>query len=165
MPIGSRVFAFVISYLTNLYKPTSSYLFFACMNSSTRKPEKELCPVCLENLKHPCAMSDCQHSFCFDCITEWCKLNASCPLCKEPIKWLLNESGELHAIETPPPQEYEPDPLFIVSSSEDSMADFIVPDDASSEEDVEWRQSRVNPRRHTTHEDRQRRTHSKRQKR
>lgn len=134
-------------------------------SSPGRKSQKELCAVCLENLKRPCAMSGCSHSFCYDCITEWCKLNASCPLCKEQIKWVLDESGELNAIETPPPQEYEVDPAFIVSSSEDSMADFIVPDDDSSEEDIEWRQARANPQRRTRYEGTRRLPSSKRSKR
>ncbi|XP_065868096.1 RING-H2 finger protein ATL22 [Euphorbia lathyris] len=50
------------------------------------KPDDNVCPICLseynpkETLK---TIPECQHCFHADCIDEWLRLNASCPLCRK----------------------------------------------------------------------------------
>jgi hypothetical protein len=42
------------------------------------------CPICHETIR--CAtICSCVHHFCYDCITSWCKLKNTCPVCKECI--------------------------------------------------------------------------------
>lgn len=42
------------------------------------------CPICYENIR--CAtICSCVHHFCYDCITSWCKLKNTCPVCNECI--------------------------------------------------------------------------------
>ena len=42
------------------------------------------CPICYETIKHATICS-CVHHFCYDCITSWCKLKNTCPVCNECI--------------------------------------------------------------------------------
>lgn len=42
------------------------------------------CPICYENIR--CAtICSCVHHFCYECITDWCKLKNTCPVCNECI--------------------------------------------------------------------------------
>lgn len=42
------------------------------------------CPICYETIR--CAtICSCVHHFCYDCITSWCKLKNTCPICNECI--------------------------------------------------------------------------------
>ncbi|KAG6707005.1 hypothetical protein I3842_06G010300 [Carya illinoinensis] len=51
------------------------------------KPDDHMCPICLseyrpkETLK---PIPECQHCFHAACIDEWLKLNATCPICRNP---------------------------------------------------------------------------------
>ncbi|KAL3104160.1 hypothetical protein niasHS_002187 [Heterodera schachtii] len=40
------------------------------------------CPICLHVWNDPTVLDNCQHIFCFECITEWTRLKPECPLCK-----------------------------------------------------------------------------------
>ena len=42
------------------------------------------CPICHDNIKNATICS-CVHHFCYDCITSWCKLKNTCPVCNECI--------------------------------------------------------------------------------
>ena len=39
-------------------------------------------------------MESCSHVFCFDCITEWSKVETKCPLCKRRFRFVEREVGE-----------------------------------------------------------------------
>ncbi|TXG71226.1 hypothetical protein EZV62_006161 [Acer yangbiense] len=59
------------------------------------KPDDNTCPICLceykpmETLK---TIPECMHCFHADCIDEWLRLNASCPICRNsPGRLLLPE--------------------------------------------------------------------------
>ena len=42
------------------------------------------CPICHETIR--CAtICSCVHHFCYECITNWCKLKNTCPVCNECI--------------------------------------------------------------------------------
>ena len=42
------------------------------------------CPICHDTIKNATICS-CVHHFCYDCITSWCKLKNTCPVCNESI--------------------------------------------------------------------------------
>ena len=42
------------------------------------------CPICHDTIKDATICS-CVHHFCKDCITDWCKLKNTCPVCNECI--------------------------------------------------------------------------------
>lgn len=42
------------------------------------------CPICHEVIKNATICS-CVHHFCYNCITSWCKLKNTCPVCNECI--------------------------------------------------------------------------------
>ena len=42
------------------------------------------CPICHEIIKNATICS-CVHHFCYECITTWCKLKNTCPVCNECI--------------------------------------------------------------------------------
>lgn len=42
------------------------------------------CPICHDNIKSATICS-CVHHFCYECITSWCKLKNTCPVCNECI--------------------------------------------------------------------------------
>mmetsp|Transcript_6834 Transcript_6834/g.15773 ORF Transcript_6834/g.15773 Transcript_6834/m.15773 type:complete len:144 (+) Transcript_6834:46-477(+) len=44
------------------------------------------CPVCFDKLEsHNLAFLDCSHSFCLDCVVEWCNTKSTCPQCRTLI--------------------------------------------------------------------------------
>lgn len=47
----------------------------------TNVPEGLDCQICSETMKDP-LVSDCNHSACTSCWTQWLKKNASCPACR-----------------------------------------------------------------------------------
>ena len=42
------------------------------------------CPICLDQIKNSC-IGSCVHHFCYSCLIDWCKINNTCPKCKEII--------------------------------------------------------------------------------
>lgn len=40
------------------------------------------CSICLDDKQFPASIDNCIHQFCFQCISDWLKLNGKCPLCK-----------------------------------------------------------------------------------
>ena len=81
------------------------------------KPELETssCAICLCDVSEYCTLSHCVHEFCFPCISKWTKLNTSCPVCREPVCWILDAAGEQHVVGAPkrqaqslaPPEDYQ----------------------------------------------------------
>uniref|UniRef100_A0A803PPL3 RING-type E3 ubiquitin transferase n=1 Tax=Cannabis sativa TaxID=3483 RepID=A0A803PPL3_CANSA len=50
------------------------------------KPNDNICPICLSEYKPNEILKtipECQHFFHSDCIDEWLRLNASCPICRK----------------------------------------------------------------------------------
>jgi hypothetical protein len=43
------------------------------------------CIICYDNIQNKTITKCCNNSFCLECITEWFKRNAVCPLCKNRI--------------------------------------------------------------------------------
>eukprot|EP00048_Salpingoeca_helianthica_P009547 m.136785 g.136785 ORF g.136785 m.136785 type:complete len:118 (-) comp14892_c1_seq2:205-558(-) len=58
-----------------------------------------LCPLCEQVLKDPVSISQCNHTFCRDCVEAAVAENASCPMCQQPA-WHkdLNKSHEVESI-------------------------------------------------------------------
>ncbi|XP_031278815.1 putative RING-H2 finger protein ATL69 [Pistacia vera] len=73
--------------LTGLDEPTIESYPKTLLGESGRlpKPNDNTCPICLseyqpkESLR---TIPECEHYFHADCIDEWLKMNATCPLCR-----------------------------------------------------------------------------------
>eukprot|EP00730_Choanoeca_flexa_P006480 TRINITY_DN12161_c1_g12_i1.p1 TRINITY_DN12161_c1_g12~~TRINITY_DN12161_c1_g12_i1.p1 ORF type:complete len:557 (+),score=122.78 TRINITY_DN12161_c1_g12_i1:297-1967(+) len=51
----------------------------------------DACPICLSREMEDRALADvCFHSFCFECLQAWSKVNPSCPLCKQPFNSIIH---------------------------------------------------------------------------
>ncbi|KAL5288171.1 TOPORS family protein [Megaselia abdita] len=48
------------------------------------------CAICLSKCKDRCFTDSCLHQFCFKCLSEWSKVKAECPLCKQPFKSIIH---------------------------------------------------------------------------
>ncbi|CAD7931681.1 unnamed protein product [Amoebophrya sp. A120] len=52
-------------------------------------PNRDNCPICLEQIRDEKALSSCGHKFCTGCIGQWlstCELEPSCPVCREVVQ-------------------------------------------------------------------------------
>ncbi|XP_075451775.1 E3 ubiquitin-protein ligase Topors-like [Ascaphus truei] len=45
------------------------------------------CSICMERFNNVSHLDQCRHRFCFNCIQEWAKTKAECPLCKQPFRF------------------------------------------------------------------------------
>ena len=43
------------------------------------------CPICIEPIKKPLKLKNCNHSFCSKCITTWLTQANSCPCCRSEV--------------------------------------------------------------------------------
>lgn len=64
------------------------------------------CAICLGNCTNKCFSDSCMHQFCFQCLLEWSKIKAECPLCKQSFKSIIhnvksNEEYDEHIVEVP----------------------------------------------------------------
>ncbi|KAJ8281061.1 hypothetical protein GJAV_G00063060 [Gymnothorax javanicus] len=50
--------------------------------SAEASPDSK-CPICLDRFNNVAYLDRCLHKFCFQCIHEWSKNKAECPLCKQ----------------------------------------------------------------------------------
>lgn len=49
------------------------------------------CSVCMENQAGNMCSLQCEHSFCYPCITNWVFTNPTCPLCRKNISRDIKE--------------------------------------------------------------------------
>ncbi|KAK1175791.1 hypothetical protein AOXY_G493 [Acipenser oxyrinchus oxyrinchus] len=52
--------------------------------SAEASPDSK-CPICLDRFNKVAYLDHCLHKFCYECIHEWSKNKAECPLCKQPF--------------------------------------------------------------------------------
>jgi hypothetical protein len=59
---------------------------FCDLGDETRK-NNENCSICFENFKDNeiVNVTNCNHIYHNNCISEWTKINKTCPLCRESI--------------------------------------------------------------------------------
>lgn len=72
---------------TGLDEPTIASYPRTVLGESRRlpNPEHNICPICLSEYQPKDTLRtipDCQHCFHADCIDEWLRLNAACPVCR-----------------------------------------------------------------------------------
>ena len=48
------------------------------------------CPICLSRVISAKRSNDCRHIFCSLCLKKWIKQSPFCPVCRKPIKKLVN---------------------------------------------------------------------------
>ena len=51
----------------------------------TLRPEVPDCSICLNKATNQITLTNCKHTFCTDCITNWIIKNPSCPNCRTSI--------------------------------------------------------------------------------
>ena len=57
-------------------------------NDINDSEEKIECSICLENKE--LVATNCNHSFCENCLIEWLQKNENCPLCREKIDYFTD---------------------------------------------------------------------------
>uniref|UniRef100_A0A6C0IAC7 RING-type domain-containing protein n=1 Tax=viral metagenome TaxID=1070528 RepID=A0A6C0IAC7_9ZZZZ len=60
------------------------------------------CPICYETVVNELCLTNCSHSFCKSCITEWVKFNSVCPVCRANTNvrdFISNESYSAHVMQ------------------------------------------------------------------
>lgn len=45
--------------------------------------EPDVCGICRDVINEPTKIQECSHVFCFACISQWCNVSNSCPLCQK----------------------------------------------------------------------------------
>jgi len=95
------------------YKPSSHKLFFGgpppyiFYTSSTMADHSvETCPICLCPVEHLAIITNCEHHFCYTCITKWAKSKLYCPMCKSEFTNIQHTPDPLKSFVTetlPPP--------------------------------------------------------------
>lgn len=61
------------------------------------------CPICMDHFTNKKTTS-CRHSFCNNCITQWCKDHDNCPLCRKFIKNEFTRPRQQRPRQQRPPQ-------------------------------------------------------------
>ena len=101
-------------------KPPSNKI---TLKSSPKLPN---CSICLDEIKILSTISECQHNFCFECLSQWVEKSSSCPLCrKEFTKFsFIDEKNNKKIKEVVPKQfedfEYEFEDEFWYDNSADN---------------------------------------------
>ena len=45
------------------------------------------CPICMNNIiSDQICLTNCSHSFCYDCLSRWLLIRNTCPSCREEIQ-------------------------------------------------------------------------------
>ncbi|CAH0550996.1 unnamed protein product [Brassicogethes aeneus] len=79
-------------------------------NRPTSASPEPNCAICLGHCANKCFSDSCMHQFCFNCLLEWSKIKAECPLCKQPFKSIIhnvksNDEYDEHIVETIPNED------------------------------------------------------------
>ncbi|XP_023160345.2 E3 ubiquitin-protein ligase Topors, partial [Drosophila hydei] len=67
------------------------------------------CAICLSRCRRKCFTDSCMHQFCFKCLSEWSKIKAECPLCKQPFKTIIHNVRSLGDYDRYPVQSSTPE--------------------------------------------------------
>jgi hypothetical protein len=66
-------------------------------NASPEQPTRQesaspdsKCSICLGELTNKSFTDVCFHTFCFECLREWAKVRAICPLCKQAFTSIIH---------------------------------------------------------------------------
>ena len=59
-------------------------------NRSNRESPELGCSICLGAVENRAFTDACYHTFCFECLVEWSKVRAVCPLCKKSFHSIIH---------------------------------------------------------------------------
>jgi len=59
-------------------------------NRSNRESPELGCSICLGTVEDRAFTDACYHTFCFECLVEWSRVRAVCPLCKKPFHSIIH---------------------------------------------------------------------------
>lgn len=95
----------------------------ATESKSGRSSPDPNCSICLSKMKDKSFTDRCFHMFCFECLVEWSKINAVCPLCKQPFKQIFHNIRSMsdydvydvlsHSSVLPPPSSLQTPALSV----------------------------------------------------
>ena len=55
--------------------------------------DANVCGVCFDKVVTRGKLDRCEHMFCFECISEWAKVENTCPHCKVCVRARLESIG------------------------------------------------------------------------
>ena len=67
-----------------------------------KKPEYDLCPICMDDCKGKTCTLECGHTFHTKCIFTWFKKNNNCPCCRAEVPE-MKKAVDTQKIELPSP--------------------------------------------------------------
>lgn len=67
-----------------LSDPATLAFIGASADSASETEQQRKCTLCLEPYKDP-SVTTCGHVFCWECVMDWVKEKAECPLCRQSI--------------------------------------------------------------------------------
>ncbi|EFX83133.1 hypothetical protein DAPPUDRAFT_48477 [Daphnia pulex] len=102
--------------------------------------ESSTCVICLEIITNKSFANNCLHTFCYECLLNWSKQKAECPLCKGPFTAIIHnvksdQEYNEHIIESIDEGSYLNSIVnpFDSSSSDSSSSDSSSSDSSSSD--------------------------------
>ena len=90
-----------------------------------RKSPEQGCSICLGTVEDRAFTDACYHTFCFECLVEWSRVRAVCPLCKKSFHSIMHafRSFDDHKIYQVP-TSYVSNAVHISSPSNSSSSHF-----------------------------------------
>lgn len=67
-----------------LSNPSTLAFIGASAGSPSETEQQRKCTLCLEAYKNP-SVTTCGHVFCWECVMDWVKEKAECPLCRQSV--------------------------------------------------------------------------------
>ncbi len=82
---------------------------------TTGKFDDGKCAICLNSPQVDKSFPPCEHTFCFECLDQWCNVKNDCPTCKMEIRSFHHNNGKdvKHVL---PREENLPRPVIIIEA-------------------------------------------------
>ncbi len=62
---------------------------------TTGKYDEGLCSICYNSPQIDKSFPPCEHTYCFDCLVRWCKIQKVCPTCNGRIPFFDHKDGNM----------------------------------------------------------------------
>jgi len=64
------------------------------IHQATGKFDDGKCAICLNSPQVDKSFPPCEHTFCFECLDQWCNVKNDCPTCKQEIQSFRHNNGK-----------------------------------------------------------------------